>query len=144
MRGILADLPHVIDGARHHIDAAGLTSRCDCVSIDMFEDVPKGADAYIMANVIHDWDDARSITILRNCRQALQPDGRMLLVEMVLSGRNEPHLSKLVDIEMLVMTDGGKERSENEFRELYEASDLQLTNVVPTDSPWSVIEGMAA
>ncbi len=144
MRGILADLPHVIDGARHHIDAAGLTSRCDCVSIDMFEDVPKGADAYIMANVIHDWDDARSITILRNCRQALQPDGRMLLVEMVLSGRNEPHLSKLVDIEMLVMTDGGKERSENEFRELYEASDLQLTNVVPTDSPWSVIEGVAS
>ena len=110
----------------------------------MFEDMPEGADAYIMANVIHDWDDEHSIRILRNCRQALQPDRKVLLVEMVLSGRNEPHLSKLVDIEMLVMTDGGKERSESEFRGLYEASGLRLTNVVPTDSPWSVIEGVAA
>lgn len=142
MRGTLAELAHVVDGARDHLAAAGVSERCECVAIDMFERVPAGADAYIMANVIHDWDDERSITLLGNCRQAMQENGRVLLVEMVISPRNQPHLSKLADIEMLVMTDGGKERSESEYGVLYEAAGLRLARTIPTESPWSVLEGV--
>ena len=115
VKGVLCDLPHVMEGARKHIEAARLADRCESVSIDMFESVPAGADAYIMANVIHDWDDDRSILILKNCRRGMRDTGKVLLVELVLSPRNESHLSKLVDLEMLVMTDGGKERSEAEY-----------------------------
>ena len=144
MQGTLAELAHVVEGARDHLAGAGMSERCECVTADIFESVPAGADAYVMANVIHDWDDDRSVTLLRNCREAMQPDGRVLLVEMVISSRNQPHLSKLVDIEMLVMTDGGKERSENEYAALYEAAGLRHTRTVPTESPWSVLEGVRA
>lgn len=143
MKGILAERPHVIGEAQEQLDAVGLGSRCECVAVNMFDGVPDRGDAYIMANVVHDWDDERSIKLLRNCRQVMQPNGKVLLVEMVISPRNEPHLSKLLDIEMLVMTDGGKERSENEYQALYKAAGLQLTRVIPTESPWSVLEGVA-
>ena len=144
MQGILAELEHVVEGARDHLATVGLSARCECVTTNIFESVPTGADAYVMANVIHDWDDERSITLLRHCRQAMQEDGRVLLVEMVISARNQPHLSKLLDIEMLVMTDGGKERSESGYAALYEAAGLRLTRTIPTASPWSVLEGVRA
>ena len=144
MQGTLAELAHVVEGARDHLVAAGVSERCQCVTTDMFASVPEGADAYVMANVIHDWDDERSITLLRNCREAMQSHGRVPLVEMVISPRNQPHLSKLVDVEMLVMTDGGKERSESEYAALYEAAGLRLARTIPTESPWSVLEGVSA
>lgn len=143
MKGLLCDLPHVIEGAKEHIRAAGLASRCQCLSIDMFKEVPAGGDAYTMANVIHDWDDEQCVTILKNCRRAMEEGARALLIEMVISPRNQPHLSKLADIEMLVMTEGGKERSETEYEALFEEAGFRLARVVPTDSPWSVIEGVA-
>ena len=143
MKGVLAEQPNVVGEAREQLAAVGLATRCECVAVDMFEGVPESGDAYIMANVIHDWDDERSIRLLRNCREAMQSNGKVLLVEMVISPRNQPHLSKLVDIEMLVMTDGGKERSERDYQALYEAAGLQLTKVIPTESPWSVLEGVA-
>jgi cyclopropane fatty-acyl-phospholipid synthase-like methyltransferase len=142
MNGVLADLSQVAESARKHIEAAGLSDRCTCVTIDMFESVPEGADAYIMANVIHDWHDEEAIKTLQNCRRALEPGGRVLLVEMLVTGPNEPHQSKLVDIEMLIM-ERGKERSEGEYRTLYEAAGFRLARVIPTDSPWGVIEGVA-
>ncbi len=144
MHGIVAELEHVVEGARDHLAAAGLSERSECVTTNMFESVPTGADAYVMANVIHDWDDERSITLLRNCRQAMQENGRVLLVEMVISARNQPHLSKLADIEMLVMTDGGKERSASGYAALYEAAGLRLARTIRTESPWSVLEGVSA
>jgi hypothetical protein len=107
MKGILAELPHVVESARKNIDAAGLSDRCSCAAIDMFEKVPAGADAYIMANVIQGCDDDHAVRTLNNCRRAMKGSGRVLVVEMLIPGPNEPHLSKLADIEMLVMTDGG-------------------------------------
>ena len=86
MKGVVADLPHVFEGAKKHVRNAGLADRCDCVSIDMLQKIPAGADAYIMANVVHDWDDERCISILKNCRRAMDPDGRVLL-ELLLTGR---------------------------------------------------------
>ena len=140
MRGILFDVPHVIAGAAPLIDAAGVKDRCTTASGDFFEDVPEGS-AYIMKHIIHDWDDERARTILRNIRAKLQgkPNGKLLLLEAVLQPGNAPDLGKLIDLEMLMMP-GGKERSESEFRALFKSAGFELARVVPTRSPLSVIE----
>ncbi|NIM52941.1 MAG: methyltransferase [Gemmatimonadales bacterium] len=143
LNGVLAELPHVVESARKKIDAAGLSDRCSCVAIDMFEAIPEGADAYIMANVIQGCDDDHAVRTLGNCRRAMKAGGRVLVVEMLIPGPNEPHLSKLADIEMLVMTDGGRERTKQEYQALYEAAGLRVTGVIPTNSPWSIVEGVA-
>ncbi|UCC84286.1 MAG: methyltransferase domain-containing protein [Gemmatimonadota bacterium] len=144
MTGVVADLPHVAEGARKNVDAAGLSNRCSCVAIDMFEGVPEGADAYIMANLIQNCDDDHAVRTLTNCRRAMKQGGRVLVVECLIPGPNEPHLSKLADIEIFVMTDGGMERTKQEYQALYEAAELRLTKVIPTNSPWSIVEGVAA
>jgi SAM-dependent methyltransferase len=143
MKGVLADLAHVVAQARREIDQAGLSGRCRCVEADMFESVPEGGDALILGNVIHGWDDEHSIQILKNCRRAVRAGARLLLVEFILGAPNEPHLGRLADIEMLVMTDGGRERSASEFGALYEAAGFRLSRALATESPWSVVEGTA-
>jgi hypothetical protein len=136
MRGILFDMPHVIEGADS-------VSRCEYVSGDFFVSVPSGGDAYIMKHIIHDWDDERALTILRNVRQAMKPDARVLLVEALIADGNNQDFGKLLDIEMLV-SPGGKERTAAEYEELFARAGLRLTRIVPTKSPYSVIEAVAA
>lgn len=91
--------------------------------------------------VIHDWDDDRARTILRNCRAALPSAGRLLLVESVVPPGNEPHPSKLVDFVMLTAL-GGRERSADEYRQLLDAAGFRLNRVIPTESPMSIIEAL--
>jgi hypothetical protein len=145
MRGILFDLPHVVSGARDLIGAAGVVDRCQTASGDFFQAVPSGGDAYIMKHIIHDWDDARAVTILKNIRTALggNRSGRVILLDSVIAAGNQPDLAKLIDLEMMVMP-GGKERTEEEFRSLFAAAGFTLTRVIPTRSPLSVIEGRLA
>jgi SAM-dependent methyltransferase len=130
MRGIVFDLPHVVEAARERIAARGLGERLAAVGGDFFAAVPP-ADAYIMTNVLHDWNDADSIAILSNCRTAMRPSGSVLISDFVLRPVNEPDIGRLFDLEMLVLTDGGKERTEAEFASILAASDLRLTHVVP-------------
>ena len=118
-------------GARARLEAEGLTDRCRVAAGDFFATIPEGADACILKSVIHDWDDERATTILRNCRRAVGPGGRVLLAEMVIPPGNDPHVGKLLDLEMLVMV-GGRERTEAEFRDLLAAAGLRLARVVPT------------
>jgi hypothetical protein len=139
MRGVLFDLEHVIAGARERIAALGLSERCVTVAGDFFQAVPGGGDAYIMKHIIHDWDDQRAVEILRNVRAVLPANGRILLVETVLSPGNEPSLGKIMDLEMLAMA-GGRERTEDQFRAIFERAGFKLTRIVPTKSPLSVIE----
>ena len=139
MKGIVMDLDHVVAGAGPAIDAQGLSGRCTAATGDFFTAVPGGGDAYIMKHIIHDWYDDKASLILGNIRKVLPKDGRVILVESVIPASNEPGLGKIIDLEMLVMP-GGKERTEQEFRELFEASGFTLTRVVPTQSPLSVIE----
>jgi hypothetical protein len=143
MRGILFDLPHVVAGAAAVIDAAGVNDRCTTQSGDFFKDVPDG-DAYIMKHIIHDWDDERAAQILRNIRRHLagKKNGRVILVETVLQQGNQPDLGKLIDLEMLMMP-GGRERSAAEFGALFKAAGLQLTRVVATKGPLSLVEATA-
>jgi SAM-dependent methyltransferase len=138
MKGILFDLDHVVEGAKPRIEKMGLQNRVKTVSGDFFQAVP-AADAYVMKHIIHDWDDEKSITILKNCAQHLKPKGRVLLIEAVIAPGNEPHFGKWVDIEMFMMP-GGRERTETEFRDLFARAGLQLTRIVPTKSPLSVVE----
>jgi hypothetical protein len=142
MRGVVFDLPHVVDGARALIAARGLSERLEAVGGDFLSAVPP-ADAYIMTNVLHDWDDARSVAILRNCRMAMRAGGRVLVGDFVLRPVNEPDIGRLFDLEMLVLTDGGKERTEAEFRALFAEAHLRLARVVPLGGV-SLIEGRAA
>ena len=139
MKGVLFDLPHVIERARANVEAEGVGERVELVSGDFFESVPSGADAYVMKYIIHDWDDERAVAILKNISRAMKDEGRVLLVETVIAPGNEPHFGKILDIEMLV-SPGGKERTEAEYRELFERAGLRLKRVVPTRSPHSVIE----
>jgi 16S rRNA G1207 methylase RsmC len=143
--GILFDLPHVVEGAQKHIEAAGLTGRCEVVAGDFFESAPSGCDAYILKSVIHDWDDERAIRILKNCHRAMAENGKLLLIESVIPPGNKPFVGKLLDLNMLVMT-GGCERTEAEYRALFTSAGFKLTNIVPTQPPFSfsVIEGVHA
>lgn len=141
LKGILFDVKDVLPGGGERIANCGLEARCSTIAGDFFQSVPQGGDLYIMKNIIHDWDDDKALTILRNCRKALddKTNGKVLLLELVLPPGNTPHLSKILDIEMLVFP-GGRERSEHEYADLFSRAGLRLTRVIPTKSPYSVIE----
>jgi hypothetical protein len=143
MRGTLLERAHVATGARAYVESQGLDKRCSVIEGDFFESVPEGADAYVMKSIVHDWPDARSMTILKNCRRALETDGRVILIERVMPvlARDAPDTVR-VDLHMLAMT-GGRERNKAEYQGLLEAAGFSLGRVVATRSPFCVIEGVA-
>jgi hypothetical protein len=108
---------------------------------NFFESVPAGGGAYFLRHIIHDWDDEKSLTILRNCRKVMSPGGKLLVVEGLVPPGNEPALSKFFDLAMMVLP-GGLERTEAEFRTLFQAAGFRLTRFVPTRTWVSVIEGV--
>jgi hypothetical protein len=140
LKGILYDLPHVVERAAAAIQREGMANRCTPVAGSFFESVPSGHDAYLMRHIIHDWDDEKALTILRNCRKAIKPTGKLLLVEAVIPPGNDPSWSKFLDLNMLLIP-GGQERTETEYRQLFKAADFLLTRIVPTTTEISVIEG---
>ena len=140
MKGILFDLPHVIERANERIQASGLLDRCQLVSGSFFDAVPAGADAYILRHIIHDWDEEKCLTILRNCHRAMPPASKLLVIESVIPPGNEPFHGKFLDLHMLLIP-GGKERTENEYRTLFERAGFELTRIVPTGAEVSIVEG---
>src|SRR5437763_11167334 len=140
MRGILFDLPHVTAGATALLRRAGVADRCEIVSGDFFASVPEGSDAYIMKHIIHDWDDDRASEILQNCHPAMQRRRKLLLVRAAIPPGNRAHFGKLLDLEMLVLTPRGRERTQAEFRALLKRSGFRLRRVVPTETHLSVVE----
>jgi hypothetical protein len=145
LRGVLVDLDHVVSGGQKRIADLGLTQRCPAEVGDFFQSVPEGGDCYVMKSIIHDWDDERALVILGHCRRALhgKPNGRLILLEMVVPPGDQPHPVKVIDIEMLFFP-GGRERTEGEYRELLAKAGFRLTRIIPTKSPFSVIEAEAA
>lgn len=143
LRGIAFDLPNVVEGAKPRIESLGLASRCEVLGGSFFEGVP-AADSYVMKSIIHDWDDARAITILKNCAKSMRsPNGKVLLVELLIAPGNEPGMSKWIDIEMLLIA-GGRERTEAEYADLFSKAGLRLARVVRTQLPFCVIEAVRA
>jgi SAM-dependent methyltransferase len=140
-RGVLFDRPHVVLEAPSLLKARGVADRVMIKAGDFFETVPAGGDAYLLSHVIHDWNEDRCLTILGHCRKAIKPDGRLLIVEMVLPAGDTPHPGKVLDIVMLVFP-GGQERTEAEYESLLGKAGFTLSRVVPTASAVSVVEAI--
>jgi hypothetical protein len=140
LEGIVFDRPDVAERARGHIAAAGLEGRCQVVGGNFFESVPEGADCHVLRHIVHDWYDAEALTILGSCRRALPEGGRILVAEAIVPDDNSASIAKTFDVAMLVLA-GGMERTEAEYRALFERAGLSVSRIVPTDSPVSLIEG---
>jgi len=134
LKGVLFDLPEII--AAVNVDAS-----VQPIAGNFFESVPSGGDAYLLRRIIHDWDDEKSLMILKNCHQAMPEHGKLLLVESLIPPGNEPSPAKFIDLIMLLMT-GGRERTEEEYRSLLQSSGFELTRVIPTPSMLSIIEAV--
>ncbi|MBC7809930.1 MAG: methyltransferase [Burkholderiales bacterium] len=142
-RGILFDMPHVVSEAPALLKAHGVAERVSIESGSFFEAVPAGGDAYLLSHIIHDWNEDQCLTILSNCRKAMKPGGRLLIIEMVLPAGDTPHPGKVLDMVMLVIP-GGQERIESEYAALLEKAGFRLTSVIPTDSAVSLVEAVLA
>jgi orsellinic acid C2-O-methyltransferase len=145
LSGVLFDLPHAIEGARKQLATAGLGDRCSVVAGDFFERIPSGADGYLLKNIIHDWNDTRSASILANCRRAIPDHGKLLLIERVLPSRFEPSRAHkaiaYADLAMLVGP-GGRERSEAEFGDLLHGAGFKMASVTSTLCDFSIVEAV--
>jgi hypothetical protein len=141
-RGILFDLPHVVEGASSELEAAGVADRCQILGGDFLGRVPAGADLHVLKSVIHDWDDDKSVLILRNCREALVRDGRLLLIERIMPGRVAEGPGAIwLDLQMLAVT-GGRERTEEEHCALLARAGFSLTRIIRTRTSLSIIEAV--
>jgi hypothetical protein len=143
LRGILFDQSHVLERTADHVRAAGFDGRCEMHAGSFFEAIPAGADAYSMRHILHDWPDDLCVRILVNIRKAIQTGGRLLIIEAVIPEGNDPSMSKLFDMFMMIFPDG-RERTEAEYRNLLSQGGFTLHSVTPTRSPVSVIDARPA
>jgi O-methyltransferase/methyltransferase family protein len=142
-RGILFDRPHVVNDARTLLTARGVSDRVTIVPGDFFQSAPPGADAYILSHIIHDWNEDQCLTILGHVRNAMNPTGRLLVVEMVLPSGDTAHQGKMLDMAMLVLL-GGQERTESEYEALLGKAGFRVERTVPTNSAVSILEAVVA
>ena len=144
LRGILFDRPEVMERARKHLGAIGVTERCELVGGDFFASIPPGGDAYMLSRVIHDWDDEAALQILATCHRAMEDGGTVLLVEAILPewARENPAAIRM-DLHMLMLLEG-RERTAVEFEQLLAKAGFLPTRVVPTRSPvgLSIVEAV--
>lgn len=144
-RGVLLELPHAIAGARRFLERARAAERCELVAGDFFRAVPEGGDLYLLKAVLHDWDDESCLAILRNCRRAMAPEGRLIVIERVMPAtvRPSPTHEALAraDLNML-LAQGGREREEAEFRALLEGARFRASRIFETGLEYSVVEAI--
>jgi hypothetical protein len=141
VRGLLYEQPAVAVNPAS-LQAAGAMERCEVVSGDFFQSVPAAGNAYVLKRVLHDWNDDQAIQILQRCREAMAREGRVLTIEGVIRSGNAPDRIKDMDVLVGMALSGGRERTEAEFRRLYEQAGLQLTRVIPTPAALSIVEGV--
>lgn len=142
LQGVLFDAPTVVADADGELSSAAVVDRCKVVNGDFFDVVPAGGDAYLLSNVIHDWDDDQAARILGRCRAAMTDSACVLLAEIVLPEGRQPSSAKFLDLEMLVMTAGGRQRTEAEYRTLFGQAGLRLTRIVPSSGMVSLVEAV--
>ena len=141
-KGILFDLPHVVVKAQDVLRTAGVTNRCEIVGGDVFKAVPEGGDAYLIKSVLMDEDDDQAIAILLACRSAMRPSGKVVVIEHLLTPPNAPEINSS-DMTMMIMT-GGRERTQEEFSELFSAAGFHLEQVIVTKSSFTLMVGAPA
>jgi SAM-dependent methyltransferase len=144
LHGILLDVADVARRAGPVLREAGVADRCEVIAGDFFADVPEGADGYLLANVLHDWDDRRAAAILQACRRAMRPGGRVLIAERLIPDDPPDAVPVLLsDLNMLLLS-GGQERTNAEYGALLAAAGLQTGRILPVAAPYGVIEGLEA
>lgn len=143
LRGVLFDVQRVVEKAPAVFAAWDVESRCTVVTGSFFETVPADCDAYLLKDILHDWDDARALAILAVCRRAMRAGAALLVVEMVMTDDSRPHPSKLLDMEMLDTTYEGRQRTADEFRRLFGQAGFELKRIVSVPAPPSIIEAIA-
>jgi len=139
MNGVLLDLPHVVSGAPAVLAAAGVADRCEIVPGSFFESLPSGCDAYVLKSILHDWDDAASLQILQQVREATSATSKVLIVERIVNDREPSVIAAMSDLNMMVNT-GGQERSIEHWRALTGAARFELARTIDIGFGWSVIE----
>lgn len=142
LHGVLFDAATVVADVDGELSGVAVVDRCKVVSGDFFDAVPAGGDAYLLSNVIHDWDDDAAARILDRCRAAMPDTACVLLVEIVLPDGRQPSMAKFADLEMMVMTAGGRQRTEAEHRTLLSRAGLRLTRIVPSSGMVSLVEAV--
>ena len=140
--GIHFDTPARLASAKTTVENKSVGDRCELVGGDFFESVPPGGDAYIVKNLIHDYDDDTAGSILSNLRSAIADNGKLLIVEMIVPPGNEPSLAKILDVEAMIMSPGAIERTAEEYGQLLNKAGLEITRIIPTKSPMSIIEAI--
>jgi hypothetical protein len=144
LRGVLFDLPRVVEGAPSFLAKEGVAERCQVVGGDMFVSVPQGGDVYMLSHVIHDWDDEHSIKILQACRRAMSPAAKLIILDRVMPEQVRPDLiaqgNVRVDLVMMTGTTGGRERTATEFQTILNAADFRLQRVIPMRTADSLVE----
>ena len=140
LRGIVFDLPHVGERAQAFIAAQALADRCEFTGGSFFDSVPSGAGAYFMKHILHDWGDDDCAKILGACRKTMGTNARLLICERIVPAGNEPSSAKLIDLHMMMTNHGGRERTERQYRALLAMAGFKVERVIPTSTPWSVIE----
>ncbi len=141
VRGTVFDQPHVAEAARQAITDQGYDERCEARGGDFFQEVPPGGDLYLLKFILHDWQDQDALRILQNCRQAMTADGKLLVIEMVIPDDNRRSPAQLIDLNMLVMT-GGQERTGSEYGALLSQAGFRLHRLIPTGSPYHLVEAV--
>lgn len=140
VRGILSDPRVGHNGAAAHLEEQGVADRCTLADGGLFDPVPAGGDAYILKHIVHDWPEAQALQILKNVREAMNPGGRLLVMEMVAPEKpNAPHAAKLTDLWLMLLV-GGKERTTTQYGELLTEAGFRLERVVETAGAISVVE----
>lgn len=139
VEAVIYDQPQVLEGADRYLTEAGVRERCRLVPGNFFESVPEGGDVYLLSNIVHDWDDERATRILKNCREAMNPSGVVLLLEAVVPEHGTPSQAASHDVNMMVLLTG-KERTQKQFESLLAAAGLGLQKVTPASNIESLIE----
>ncbi len=147
LRGTVFDLEAGLAETEAYLKTEGVHDRCSVKRGSFFDHVPSGHDAYVLKNIIHDWSDEKAALILANCRKAMGPERRLILIEWIVPARSEDSAVArqlfMADMQMMVML-GGRERTLDEFRALLEGAGFQLTRVIPTESAFHLIEAIPA
>ncbi|UQA60525.1 ArsR family transcriptional regulator [Polyangium aurulentum] len=143
LRGVVFDLPEIIAGAREHVEKSPAAARCKLVGGDFFKEVPDG-DAFILKHVIHDWSDEDAISILQSVAKKAKPGAKCLLVEFLVKPGNDFDMAKRGDLEMLIVTNGGRERTQAEFADLFEKAGFSFTQTIALTGDTYLIEAIRA
>ncbi|HAF28761.1 MAG TPA: methyltransferase [Bacteroidales bacterium] len=140
IKGIVFDLPHVIEGAQAIAEQYGVSDRLETISGNFFENVPQGGDMYFLKSIVHNLSDDQCIEILKKIKAVLPENGKILIFEPIIENDNTYSFAKLYDIQMLVGRNGGKERTKEEFKMIIEQSGLKLNKIIKTAAPFCILE----